>query len=56
MALNAEVSTVAVSGRGVIRNYGGDTAGTMPMLYTRTVPNAAGSSVSRSMPPDDAAP
>jgi lysophospholipase L1-like esterase len=40
-ALNAEVSTIAVSGRGVIRNYGGDTTGTMPMVYNRTVHNAA---------------
>ncbi len=40
-ALNAEVSTVAASGRGIIRNYGGDTAGTMPMLYPRAVTNAA---------------
>ena len=40
-ALGAEVSTVAASGRGVIRNYGGDTAGTMPMLYPRIVANAA---------------
>ena len=40
-ALGAELSTVAVSGRGVIRNYGGDTGGTMPMLYARAVTNAA---------------
>jgi lysophospholipase L1-like esterase len=40
-ALGAEVSTIAASGRGLIRNYGGDTAGTMPMLYTRSVTNAA---------------
>jgi lysophospholipase L1-like esterase len=40
-ALGAEVSTIAASGRGVIRNYGGDTAGTMPMLYNRTIANAA---------------
>lgn len=39
-ALGAEVSTVAVSGRGIIRNYGGDMTGTMPMLYTRAVTNA----------------
>ena len=26
---------VAASGRGIIRNYGGDTGGTMPMLYER---------------------
>ena len=40
-ALNAEVSTIAAFGRGVIRNYGGDTTGTMPMVYTRAVHNAA---------------
>lgn len=42
-ALNAEVSTIAASGRGIIRNYGGDTTGTMPMLYPRAVTNVAGS-------------
>ena len=40
-ALNAEVSTIAASGRGIIRNYGGDTGGTMPMLYPRVIANAA---------------
>jgi lysophospholipase L1-like esterase len=40
-ALGAEVSTVAASGRGIIRNYAGDTGGTMPMVYTRAVTNAA---------------
>jgi lysophospholipase L1-like esterase len=39
-ALGAEVSTIAASGRGVIRNYGGDTSGTMPMLYPRVIANA----------------
>ncbi len=39
-ALGAEVSTIAASGRGVIRNYAvGDTAGTMPMLYPLTLAN-----------------
>ena len=41
-ALGAEVSTIAASGRGIIRNYGGDTGGTMPMLYERTITNAGG--------------
>src|SRR4029079_18895976 len=41
-ALNAEVSTVAASGRGIIRNYGGDTSGTMPMLYPLALANVAG--------------
>jgi lysophospholipase L1-like esterase len=40
-ALDAEVSTVAASGRGIIRNYAGDTSGTMPMLYARTLTNLA---------------
>jgi lysophospholipase L1-like esterase len=38
-ALGAEVSTIAASGRGIVRNYAGDTAGTMPMLYPRAVTN-----------------
>jgi lysophospholipase L1-like esterase len=40
-ALGAEVSTIAASGRGVIRNYGGDTTDTMPMVYERTLSNEA---------------
>jgi lysophospholipase L1-like esterase len=40
-ALQAEVSTIAVSGIGVVRNYGGDTTNTMPMLYARTLTNVA---------------
>jgi lysophospholipase L1-like esterase len=39
--LTAEVSTIAVSGRGVVRNYGGDTTDTMPMVYTRTLTQTA---------------
>jgi lysophospholipase L1-like esterase len=39
-ALNAEVSTIAGSGRGIVRNYGGDTGDTMPMVYKRAVTNA----------------
>jgi lysophospholipase L1-like esterase len=38
-ALGAEVSTIAASGRGVVRNYGGDTGGTMPMIYAQTLTN-----------------
>jgi lysophospholipase L1-like esterase len=38
-ALGAEVSTIAVSGRGVVRNYAGDTTGTMPLLYPLTLAN-----------------
>ena len=40
-ALGAEVSTIAASGRGVIRNYAGDTEDTMPMIYRRALANAA---------------
>jgi len=40
-ALGAEVSTVAASGRGVVRNYGGDTTDTVPMLYGRIIANRA---------------
>jgi lysophospholipase L1-like esterase len=42
-ALGSEVSTIAASGRGIIRNYGGDTSGTMPMLYPHAITNVAGS-------------
>jgi lysophospholipase L1-like esterase len=41
-ALGAEVSTVAASGRGVIRNYAvGDTADTLPIIYGRIIANRA---------------
>lgn len=40
-ALGAEVSTIAASGRGIVRNYGGDTVGTMPMIYDRALTNLA---------------
>ena len=40
-ALGAEVSTIAASGRGIIRNYAGDTGGTMPMVYAQTLTNLA---------------
>ena len=40
-ALGAEVSTIAASGRGVIRNYGGEMTGTMPLLYPGTIANLA---------------
>ncbi|HEX3904078.1 MAG TPA: SGNH/GDSL hydrolase family protein [Polyangia bacterium] len=38
-AVGAEVSTIAASGRGVYRNYGGDMTGTMPILYPLTLAN-----------------
>jgi lysophospholipase L1-like esterase len=37
-ALDADVTTVCWSGRGVIRNYDGSTTGTMPELFERTLP------------------
>jgi lysophospholipase L1-like esterase len=40
-ALGAEVSTICASGRGVLRNYDGTTAGTMPILYPLTLANHA---------------
>ncbi len=38
-ALGAEVSTIAASGRGVFRNYGGDSVDTVPMIYDRILAN-----------------
>jgi lysophospholipase L1-like esterase len=38
-ALGAEVSTIAASGRGIVRNYAGDTGGTLPMIYPQTLTN-----------------
>ena len=40
-ALGAEVSTIAMSGRGAYRNYGGDMSNTLPMVYTRALTNDA---------------
>ena len=40
-ALGAEVSTIGASGRGIYRNYGGDTTDTMPKVYDRTVTSSA---------------
>ena len=37
-ALDADVTTVCWSGRGVVRNYDGSTAATMPELFERTLP------------------
>jgi lysophospholipase L1-like esterase len=37
-ALDADVTTVCWSGRGVIRNYDGSTTGTMPELFEMAVP------------------
>jgi lysophospholipase L1-like esterase len=38
-ALGAEVSTIAGSGRGVVLNYRGDSADTVPKIYERTLAN-----------------
>jgi lysophospholipase L1-like esterase len=40
-ALGAEVNTIAVSGAGAYRNYGGDMTNTLPMVYTRALTNDA---------------
>jgi hypothetical protein len=40
-AVGAEVSTIAASGRGMVRNYGGDMTDTLPKIYARTVMNDA---------------
>jgi lysophospholipase L1-like esterase len=40
-ALGAEVNTIAVSGAGAYRNYGGDMTNTVPMVYTRALTNDA---------------
>jgi lysophospholipase L1-like esterase len=42
-ALGAEVSTIAASGRGLSRNYGGDRVDTMPTVYARAVGGTPGS-------------
>jgi len=40
-ALGADLSTIAVSGQGAYRNYGGDMTNTLPMIYTRALTNDA---------------
>jgi lysophospholipase L1-like esterase len=40
-ALNADLTVVAISGRGVIRNSDGSTAGTIPSLFDRVLPASA---------------
>jgi lysophospholipase L1-like esterase len=40
-ALGADLSTIAVSGQGAYRNYGGDMNNTLPMVYTRALTNDA---------------
>ena len=40
-ALGAELSTIAMSGQGMVRNYGGDMVNTLPMVYGRALTNDA---------------
>jgi len=40
-SLGAELSTIATSGQGAYRNYGGDMMNTMPMVYGRTLTGSA---------------
>jgi lysophospholipase L1-like esterase len=40
-ALGADVSTIAMSGQGAYRNYGGDMSNTLPMVYPRALTNDA---------------
>ena len=40
-ALGADVSTIAISGQGAYRNYGGDMNNTLPAVYTRALTNDA---------------
>lgn len=39
-ALHAEHTAIAWSGKGMVRNYGGEVSATMPQLYDRTLPLA----------------
>ncbi len=41
--LKADLSTVAWSGRGIVRNYGGEAGDHMPSLYRRTLPQVSDS-------------
>jgi lysophospholipase L1-like esterase len=50
--LEAELSTVAWSGKGVVSNYGGDKVAPMPLLYDRAVPNDAKSTWTFDWMPD----
>jgi hypothetical protein len=50
-AVGAEVSTIAASGHGMYRNYGGDMTDTMPMIYGRTLMNDTAAAWSFSIQP-----
>lgn len=51
-ALDAELITIAWSGKGVVYNYGTDTVEPMPALYARTLPQDPSSSWDFSLVPD----
>jgi lysophospholipase L1-like esterase len=51
-ALGAELSTVAVAGHGLYRNYDGTTANALPQLYGRTITNDPSSTWSFAFQPD----
>ena len=40
-ALGADIDTIAMSGQGAYRNYGGDMSNTLPMVYARALTNDA---------------
>jgi lysophospholipase L1-like esterase len=50
-AVGAEVSTIAASGHGMYRNYGGDMTDTLPKIYARALMNDAASAWSFAIQP-----
>jgi lysophospholipase L1-like esterase len=50
-AVGAEVSTIAASGQGMYRNYGGDMNNTLPKIYGRTLMNDTASAWGFSIQP-----
>jgi lysophospholipase L1-like esterase len=50
-AVGAEVSTIAASGHGMVRNYGGDMTDTLPQIYARTLMNDTASAWSFAIKP-----
>jgi lysophospholipase L1-like esterase len=51
-ALGAAHTAIAYSGKGVVRNFGGDTSATMPVLFGRTFADDAASAWDFSFAPD----
>jgi lysophospholipase L1-like esterase len=51
-ALDAEVVTIAWSGKGIVYNYGDDTIDPLPVLYDRILPNTGGEDWDFSVQPD----